>query len=51
MSHEVLTEVLIGIVGIETTILLIAVWKLGTFLHSQLKARGDRDARNSKATP
>ena len=55
MSHEVVTEVLVGIVGIETTILLIAVWKIATFLHNEIKdrneAKGDRDARNSKATP
>ena len=55
MTHETITDVLIGLVGMETTILLIAVWKIGRFLHSEIKerseAKGDRDARSSKATP
>jgi hypothetical protein len=55
LSPEAVTEILVSVVGVETTVLLVLIVKLGKFLHDQLKARneakGDRDARSSKATP
>ena len=51
LSPEVITETLVSIVGIETTVLLVLIVKLGKFLHDQMKAKGERDARNSKAIP
>jgi len=55
LSPEVITETLVSIVGIETTVLLVLIVKLGKFLHDQMKAKneakGDRDALNSKAIP
>jgi hypothetical protein len=55
LSPEVITETLVSIVGVETTVLLVLIVKLGKFLHDQMKAKneakGDRDALNSKATP
>jgi hypothetical protein len=55
LSPEVITETLVSIVGIETTVLLVLIVKLGKFLHDQMKAKneakGVQDARNSKAIP
>jgi len=55
LSPEVITETLVSIVGVETTVLLVLIVKLGKFLHDQMKAKneakGGRDALNSKATP
>jgi len=36
MTHETLTDVLVSVVGIETTVLLVLIIKLGSFLHAQV---------------
>jgi hypothetical protein len=42
MNHEALLDTLVGIVGVETTVLLVLILKLGKFLHDQLKAKADK---------